>query len=215
MCTRSDFKFIVPTRPTVEKLKYRTASKPRILMTSMTTFEALIVLSLMRVASLQIFTSFFEMNSRWSERQPVPKLGGPNASFKDVENFYAFWYDFQSWREFSYLDEEEKESGMEYVSSPKYSDSSDNEDDLNSDESILFVFFSRDQRRWIDKQNKVMRLKRKKDEMARIRTLVDLAYSMDPRVAAFKQEEVERKLAAKKARQEAARAKQIEQEKVS
>jgi len=181
----------------------------------MTTFEALIVLSLMRVASLQIFTSFFEMNSRWSERQPVPKLGGPNASFKDVENFYAFWYDFQSWREFSYLDEEEKESGMEYVSSPKYSDSSDNEDDLNSDESILFVFFSRDQRRWIDKQNKVMRLKRKKDEMARIRTLVDLAYSMDPRVAAFKQEEVERKLAAKKARQEAARAKQIEQEKVS
>lgn len=59
-----------------------------------------------------------------------------------------------------------------------------------------------------------MRVKRKKEEMVRIRSLVDLAYSMDPRVAAFKQEEVERKAAAKKAKQDAARAVRAEQEKV-
>lgn len=60
-----------------------------------------------------MFGAFFDMNSRWSERQPVPKLGGPDAKLQEVEKFYSFWYDFQSWRDFSYLDEEEKDSGME------------------------------------------------------------------------------------------------------
>lgn len=32
-----------------------------------------------------------------------------NSSFEDVDIFYSFWYNFDSWREFSYLDEEEKE----------------------------------------------------------------------------------------------------------
>ncbi|KAE8738433.1 hypothetical protein FOCC_FOCC016084 [Frankliniella occidentalis] len=133
----------------------------------------------------QVFGAFFEMNSRWSERQPVPKLGGPDAKIQEVEKFYSFWYNFQSWRDFSYLDEEEKDSGMD-----------------------------REQRKWIDKQNKAMRVKRKKEEMVRIRSLVDLAYSMDPRVAAFKQEELDRKAAAKKAKQDAVRAARAEQERV-
>lgn len=77
-----------------------------------------------------------------------------------------------------------------------------------------FLHLSREQRKWIDKQNKAMRVKRKKEEMVRIRSLVDLAYSMDPRVAAFKQEEIERKAAAKKAKQDAVRAARAEQEKV-
>ncbi|KAL7976292.1 hypothetical protein Chor_002511 [Crotalus horridus] len=52
-------------------------------------------------------------------------------------------YNFDSWREFSYLDEEEKEKAE-----------------------------CRDERRWIEKQNRAGRSLRKKEEMNRIRTLV-------------------------------------------
>lgn len=52
-------------------------------------------------------------------------------------------YDFQSWREFSYLDEEEKEKGE-----------------------------CREERRWIDKQNRAERQRRKKEENARMRSLI-------------------------------------------
>lgn len=119
----------------------------------------------------------FKLNARWSEKKRVPLLGTIDSSRKHVEKFYDFWYDFQSWREYSYMDEEDKEKGQD-----------------------------RDERRWIDKQNKVMRAKRKKEEMARIRQLVDLAYNNDPRIVKFKKEERDKKLAAKKAKQTAAQA---------
>jgi DnaJ family protein C protein 2 len=78
-------------------------------------------------------------------------LGDENSSFDEVNDFYTFWYDFDSWREFSYLDEESKESAQD-----------------------------RDERRWIDKQNKSARAKRKKEETTRIRQLVGkcLIYSL-------------------------------------
>ncbi|VVC97906.1 dnaJ homolog subfamily C member 2 [Leptidea sinapis] len=131
------------------------------------------------------FSKFFEINSRWSEKRNVPLLGDENSSRDFVEKFYAFWYEFESWREFSYLDEEEKEKGSD-----------------------------REERRWIEKQNKVARAKLKKEEMARIRTLVDLAYSNDPRILKFKQEDKDKKLAIKKARQDAIQAKKAEEERI-
>lgn len=118
------------------------------------------------------FAKYFETNARWSEKKHVPLLGDENSTREQVERFYAFWYEFDSWREFSYMDEEEKEKGAD-----------------------------REERRWIEKQNKAARAKLKKEEMARIRTLVDLAYANDPRIQAFKQEDKDKKLAAKKARQ--------------
>jgi DnaJ family protein C protein 2 len=133
----------------------------------------------------QVFGPVFEQNSRWSVKQPVPQLGDDNTSFEDVNKFYAFWYNVDSWREYSYLDEEEKEKGE-----------------------------NRDERRWIEKQNKAARLKLKKEETARIRQLVDNAYACDPRIARFKQEEKDRKLAEKRAKQDAVKQKAEEEQKI-
>ncbi|XP_072943082.1 dnaJ homolog subfamily C member 2 [Epargyreus clarus] len=128
---------------------------------------------------------YFELNARWSEKKNVPLLGDENSPRELVERFYAFWYEFDSWREFSYMDEEEKEKGAD-----------------------------REERRWIEKQNKVARAKLKKEEMARIRSLVDMAYANDPRIQRFKQEDKDKKLAAKRARQDAVQAKKAEEERL-
>ncbi|XP_054655832.1 dnaJ homolog subfamily C member 2 [Dunckerocampus dactyliophorus] len=133
----------------------------------------------------QVFASVFERNSRWSTKKHVPKLGAMESSFEDVDNFYSFWYNFDSWREFSYLDEEEKEKAE-----------------------------CRDERRWIEKQNRASRAQRKKEEMNRIRTLVDTAYSCDPRIKKFKEEEKARKESEKKAKAEAKKKEQEEKERV-
>ncbi|XP_061402353.1 dnaJ homolog subfamily C member 2 [Musca vetustissima] len=129
------------------------------------------------------FQKYFELNARWSEKKNVPSFGDMNSTREEVERFYSFWYDFKSWREFSYLDEEDKEKGQD-----------------------------RDERRWIEKENKAARIKRKKEEMMRIRALVDLAYNNDKRIQKFKNEEKERKLAAKRAKMDAAQAQKAEQE---
>ncbi|KNC32780.1 hypothetical protein FF38_09215, partial [Lucilia cuprina] len=129
------------------------------------------------------FQKYFNLNSRWSEKKGVPSFGDENSVREDVERFYSFWYDFKSWREFSYLDEEDKEKGQD-----------------------------RDERRWIEKENKAARIKRKKEEMMRIRALVDLAYNNDKRIQKFKNEEKERKLAAKRAKMDAVQAQKAEHE---
>ncbi|CAJ0603040.1 unnamed protein product [Cylicocyclus nassatus] len=114
----------------------------------------------------------FERNARWSTRQPVPRLGRIDSDRKAVEDFYNFWFDFSSWREFSYLDEEDKEKGED-----------------------------RYERRELEKINKAERERRRKDEAKRIRRLVELAYSKDPRIAKFKREDQEMKNKAKEEKQ--------------
>ncbi|XP_077091285.1 dnaJ homolog subfamily C member 2 isoform X2 [Siphateles boraxobius] len=130
-----------------------------------------------------VFAPVFERNARWSLKKHSPSLGNMEASFEDVDNFYSFWYNFDSWREFSYLDEEEKEKAE-----------------------------CRDERRWIEKQNRASRAQRKKEEMNRIRTLVDTAYNCDPRIKKFKEEEKARKESEKKAKAEAKKREQEEKE---
>lgn len=104
---------------------------------------------------------------------------------KQVDEFYQFWFEFESWREYSYLDEEDKEKGQ-----------------------------SREERRWIEKQNKVQRAKLKKEEMARIRSVVDAAWNIDPRIALYKELEKQEKQEKKLARQKAAQQQKDELEKV-
>ncbi|KAJ8684970.1 hypothetical protein QAD02_020763 [Eretmocerus hayati] len=134
----------------------------------------------------KVMSKAFIDNSRWSTQQPVPQLGDENTPREIVENFYLFWYDFESWREFSYQDEEDKESGQD-----------------------------RETRKWIEKKNKAVRAKKKKEEMARIRTLVDMAYSLDPRIRKFQQQDKDKKQSVKRAKQEAARERQLEEERVT
>ncbi|XP_043944450.1 dnaJ homolog subfamily C member 2 [Protopterus annectens] len=122
----------------------------------------------------EVFAPVFERNARWSNKKNVPRLGDMKSLIEDVDAFYSFWYEFDSWREFSYLDEEEKEKAE-----------------------------CRDERKWIEKQNRAARAQRKKEEMNRIRTLVDTAYNCDPRIKKFKEEEKARKEAEKKAKADA------------
>jgi DnaJ family protein C protein 2 len=70
-------------------------------------------------------------------------------------------------------------------------------------------------RKWIEKKNKPVRLKKKKEEMVRIRNLVDMAYSLDPRIRMFQQQDKDRKQATKRAKQEAAKARQLEEERLA
>ena len=56
----------------------------------------------------------FEQNARFSKKQPVPTLGDINTPQHQNEKFYNFWYTFESWRVFNYLDEDEV-TGDKYV----------------------------------------------------------------------------------------------------
>ncbi|XP_074027476.1 dnaJ homolog subfamily C member 2-like [Leptinotarsa decemlineata] len=131
------------------------------------------------------FNYYFGLNSRWSEKPRIPQLGDADSTREEVDEFYSFWYDFKSWRDYSYDYEEDKDKCQD-----------------------------REERRYISKLNKAERLRKKKEEMARIRQLVDMAYYNDPRIAKFKQDEIDKKLAGKRAKQAAAQAKKEEDERV-
>ncbi|KAL4076726.1 DnaJ domain-containing protein [Scleroderma yunnanense] len=111
----------------------------------------------------------FEREARFSKKTPVPMLGSYDDSKETVEAFYDFWYNFDSWRSFEYLDKEVNEG---------------------SD--------SRDDKRYTEKKNKSERARRKKEDTARLRSLVDLTLSLDPRIKRIKQEEKEAREAKKR-----------------
>ncbi|EIW71338.1 hypothetical protein TREMEDRAFT_60268 [Tremella mesenterica DSM 1558] len=103
---------------------------------------------------------WFAREARFSKIQPVPEFGGQDASKKEVEGFYDFWYNFDSWRSFEWHDKEVNEG---------------------SD--------SRDDKRFTEKKNKTERARRKKDDNTRLRELVDEVLAHDPRIKRIKAEE--------------------------
>ncbi|KAK7302343.1 hypothetical protein RJT34_13230 [Clitoria ternatea] len=119
----------------------------------------------------KVFGPAFMRNGRWSVTQPIPSLGDDNMPLKDVDNFYNFWYSFKSWREFPHADEFDIEQAE-----------------------------SRDHKRWMERQNAKLSEKARKEEYARIRTLVDNAYKRDPRILRRKEEEKAEKQRKKEAK---------------
>ncbi|KAL9048877.1 MAG: hypothetical protein Q9162_007502 [Coniocarpon cinnabarinum] len=107
----------------------------------------------------KLWRPFFESEARFSKKQPVPLLGDENSTEPEVQAFYDFWFNFDSWRSFEYLDEDVPD------------DSAD-----------------RDQRRHIERKNLNQRKKKKTEDTARLRTQVDTALSLDPRIGKFKKE---------------------------
>lgn len=129
----------------------------------------------------------FQSEGRFSSKQPVPKLGDDKSTKADVEEFYNFWYNFDSWRSFEYLDEDVPD---------------DNE--------------SRDQKRHVERKNQNRRKKNKTEDTARLRKLVDTALELDERIKRFRKEERaqknkkrnEKEAEAKRAAEDAARKKE-------
>lgn len=101
----------------------------------------------------------FESEARFCNTQPVPLLGDENSTQEEVETFYNFWYNFDSWRTFEYLDEDVPD---------------DNE--------------NRDQKRHIEKKNANARRKRKTEDTGRLRKLVDDCLAQDERIKKFRQQ---------------------------
>ncbi|KAF7721757.1 hypothetical protein EC973_004151 [Apophysomyces ossiformis] len=119
----------------------------------------------------KLWAPVFEREARFSNKQPVPLLGDEETSKEEVEGFYDFWYNFDSWRSFEWLDKEAAEGA-------------DNRDD----------------KRYAEKKNRAQRAQLKKEDNARLRKLVDTCLNVDPRIAKFKAEEKKRRNAKKDAK---------------
>lgn len=55
----------------------------------------------------EILGPLFEQNARFSRKKPIYLLGDINSPKHETDRFYEFWYNFESWRVFNYLDEED------------------------------------------------------------------------------------------------------------
>ena len=109
-----------------------------------------------------------------------------------METFYNFWYNFDSWRSFEYQDEDVPD---------------DNE--------------NRDQKRHVERKNNNARKKKKTEDTARLRSLVDECLAGDERIKKFRTEErasknkkrLDKEAAEKKAKEDQEKAK-LEEERL-
>ncbi|CAH8323309.1 unnamed protein product [Eruca vesicaria subsp. sativa] len=133
----------------------------------------------------KVFGSAFKRTARFSAAscQRVPDLGDENTNPKDVDIFYSFWFGFKSLRKFTDQERHDPEKAS-----------------------------SRQERRWMERENAKNKEKAKKEENVRIQTLVENAYRMDPRIAKRK-EDKERKKEAKRMAEEKREEEAAEKEK--
>lgn len=138
----------------------------------------------------KLWNNYFKAESRFSKVHPVPQFGDEKSSRDDVEAFYNFWYAFDSWRSFEYLDEDVPD---------------DNE--------------NRNQKRHQERKNTNARNKKKVEDNQRLRSVVEIAQASDERIKRFKQEQnaaknkkrLDKEAAEKKAAEDKAAAKAAEE----
>ena len=130
----------------------------------------------------------FASEARFSTAsEPSPTLGDEESSKEHVEGFYNFWYNFTSWRSFEYQDE-------------------DVPDDTEN----------RDQKRHVERKNANSRRKKKTEDTARLRKLVDDCLAGDTRIKKFREQDkltknkkkTDRDAAERKAKEDAVKAKE-------
>jgi DnaJ family protein C protein 2 len=122
------------------------------------------------------FGPAFERNKKWSAVPNMPSLGDDDLPVADVKRMYDEWLAFRSWRDFS------------------------NEVELQEiDEGMM-----REEKRFYQRENQRMLDKMNRDELKRVRALVDRAMKNDPRLRrqrdaedAARQAQVAQKAAAK------------------
>jgi len=139
----------------------------------------------------QTYGKAFNRYSRWSTTRPVPRFGNADTKLKHVSRFYQFWQSFKSWRDFSYKGEYNIKDAE-----------------------------NRDERRWMEQQNKREAKSQKKEETQRIMALVSQAKKQDPRyISMLEQQQAEideirrkKKEAKRRAAQERSRAEREKKE---
>lgn len=107
----------------------------------------------------KLWDPVFVAEGRFSNKQPVPRIGDDNSTQQEVEEFYNFWYNFDSWRTFEYLDEDVPD---------------DNE--------------ARDHKRHVQRKNANARRKKKVEDTTRLREVVDQCLGLDERIKKFRQQ---------------------------
>merc|ERR1712060_285603 len=96
--------------------------------------------------------------------QPVPDLGDEKTDMNKVHKFYDFWFNFETWRDFSMHDE------------------------YNTEEAEF-----REEKRWMERQNQRGRKKYENDERKRLIRLAETAERLDPRIRAEREEKEAKK----------------------
>ncbi len=132
---------------------------------------------------IKLFAPVFQRNARFAVKKPVPDLGDLDTPLQQVYRFYEYWVKFESWRDFDGVGAEHKP------------------DDAGS----------REEKRYMQKENDRISKKMKKREMERLITLVTLAEKYDPRIVADKEARKNAKEAEKNAKESLIRRKAEEE----
>lgn len=112
------------------------------------------------------FAPVFERNKKWSTEKGMPSLGTEKTSYKDVMRFYDRWSQFHTWRDFSHLvDLEEIDDSM-----------------------------CREEKRYYMRENERQLNQFRREELKRVRTLVERARKNDPRLRRKREQDEAKRL---------------------